>query len=119
MRKNEGNFILVKEKEDSISRHCTIELHGGDRILASAEIRTAADIWVFQRITVTEDRRSEGFGSDVLKKLVEYLDANKIDLYANVHSSGNLSDEQLLAWYKRYGFVESVDRGYRLVKKYG
>lgn len=109
--------IFIKEKKDNISRSCTIQLCSGDNILASAEIRTAGDTWVFQKISVAEEHRAKGYGSEVLKKLVGYLDRNQIDLYAYIHSSGSLSEQQLAAWYKRHGFVDSDERGYQLVRK--
>ncbi len=108
--------ILVTEGENTINKYCVIQLCVSDKVLALAEISTSGNLWVFQRIYVDSEHRARGYGSDVLKKLTDYLDINKIDLYANIYSSGSLSDQQLEAWYKRNGFVDSKDISYQLAR---
>lgn len=39
-------------------------------------------------------------------------------LIAYVFAGGSLNEEQFLAWYDRYGFIESNDGGYPLVRPY-
>lgn len=106
------------EEKNRINRICVISLLEGDQILALSEINTAGDKWVFNRIFVAEEHRAKGYGSAVLKKLTAYLDRNRIHLYAYIYSSGSLNEKQLMDWYKRYGFTESQDGSYPLVRPY-
>jgi predicted GNAT family N-acyltransferase len=76
-------------------------------------------VWVFNRIFVSGESRANGYGSDVLSKLIEYLERNKIDLFAYIYSYGSLSEEHLEAWYRRYGFVDASAEGYQLARYAG
>jgi GNAT superfamily N-acetyltransferase len=114
----EGNFQITEEL-NRINRITRFDLKGGDDTLASAEISTAGDIWIFSRIFVSGEHRANGYGSDVLIKLIEYLDRNNIDLYAYIYSSGSLSEKHLDAWYRRYGFVDTVEKEYPLARYAG
>jgi len=110
----EDGFLIIEET-NSICKSCVVCLCRSGEVLASARIRTAGGVWVFQGIDVSGEHRSKGYGSLVLKKLTGYLDRHGIDLYACVHSGGALSEKQLVEWYKRYGFVNG-GKGYHLVR---
>jgi GNAT superfamily N-acetyltransferase len=111
--------FLISEEINLINRNTRFELRDGDNILATAEIGTAGKIWVFTRIFVSGEYRANGFGSDLLAKLIEYLDRNNIDLFAYVYSYGSLTESQLVAWYRRYGFEDAVEKGYQLARYAG
>lgn len=114
----EGN-ILITEETNPINRIVRFQLKDNDKTLACAEIYSAGDIWIFNRIYVSEENRAKGYGSEVLTKLTAYLDHKNIDLYAYIYSSGSLSEKQLDAWYKRYSFSEAAEKGYPLVRYAG
>ena len=111
----DGN-ILITEETNPINRIVRFQLIEGDKILAGAEISSAGGAWIFDRIFVSGENRSRGYGSEVLKKLAAYLDRKNIDLYAYIYSTGSLGDKQLEAWYRRYGFTDASDRGCPLAR---
>lgn len=114
----EGNVLIIEEINPS-SRAVYFQLKDNDKTLASSEISSVGDKWVFTRMFVSEEHRAKGYGSEVLSKLVEYLDRNKLDLFAYIYSSGSLREEQIDAWYRRYGFVDAGDEGYPLARYAG
>ncbi len=113
--KVEGKFLIVEE-DNWINSTCEIILREGENCLARSRISTASSKWVFDRIFVDEEHRAKGYGSEVLCKLTDYLDRKGLDLYAYIHATGSLDNRQLLAWYKRHGFVKSGDGSYPLVR---
>lgn len=108
--------VLIIEETNPINTIVHFQLKDHDKTLAWADISTAGDIWTFTRIFVTEDNRARGYGTELLVKLIEYLDRHKIDLYAYIYSSGSLSEKHLDAWYRRYGFVDAADKGFPLAR---
>jgi predicted GNAT family acetyltransferase len=72
----EGN-ILITEETNPINRIVRFQLKDNDKTLACAEIYSAGDIWIFNRIYVSEENRAKGYGSEVLTKLTAYLDHKK------------------------------------------
>ena len=108
--------ILISEEINQINRITRFELIDGEDTLATAEISMAGDVWVFTGIFVSGEHRANGYGSDVLTKVIEYLDRNNIDLFAYIYSYGSLSERQLDAWYRRYGFVDASEQGYQLAR---
>lgn len=112
--------ILITEETNSVNRIVRFQLiDRNQKTLACAEISSAGDTWVFTRIFVSEENRARGYGSEVLKKLTAYLDKKGMDLYAYIFSTGSLSEKQLDAWYRRYGFVDAEDKGYPLARYSG
>ncbi|MFX4260724.1 GNAT family N-acetyltransferase [Pelotomaculum propionicicum] len=111
----EGN-ILITEEKNPINRIVRFQRKENDKTLACAEISSAGDIWIFTRMYVSEENRAMGYGSEVLTKLTAYLDRKNLDLYAYIYSSGNLSEKQLDAWYRRYGFADDENKGYPLAR---
>ena len=111
--------ILISEEINKINRTTRFELKDGENILGTAEINTAGDVWVFTGIFVSGEYRANGYGSDLLTKLIEYLDINNIDLFAYIYSYGSLNEGHLDAWYRRYGFVDASEEGYQLARYAG
>ncbi|MDD4334662.1 MAG: GNAT family N-acetyltransferase [Desulfotomaculaceae bacterium] len=111
----EGNFLIIEEK-NPINKIVRFQLKNHDKILACAEISSACDIWIFNRMYVSEENRAKGYGSEVLTKLTAYLDRKKMDLYAYIYSTGSLREKQLDAWYRRHGFEDDAEKGYPLAR---
>ncbi len=111
--------ILITEEINQINRTIRFELKDGENTLATAEISTAGDVWVFTGIFVSGEYRANGYGSDLLTKIIEYLDRKNIDLFAYIYSYGSLSEKHLDAWYRRYGFVDAGEEGYQLARYAG
>jgi len=59
------------------------------------------------RINVPENYRGKGYGTALLKMVLEEADKEHIELKLEVLASGGLSKTQLQKWYKRYGFVRT------------
>lgn len=111
--------ILITEEINQINRTIRFALKDGENTLATAKISTAGDVWVFTGIFVSGEYRANGYGSDLLTKIIEYLDRKKIDLFAYIYSYGGLSEKHLDAWYRRYGFVNAGEEGYQLARYAG
>jgi predicted GNAT family N-acyltransferase len=64
--------------------------------------------WTINRINVPEfgDWRGKGHGSRLLKMICDDADKENQPLYLEPMPSGPLDYDALVAWYKRYGFVE-------------
>jgi ribosomal protein S18 acetylase RimI-like enzyme len=56
------------------------------------------------RINVPKAHRGQGHGTALLKKILEAADEEKINLYLEVSPSDGLNYNQLVSWYRRYGF---------------
>ena len=108
--------ILISEDINQVNRTITFEIRAGEVTLAAAKISTAGDVWVFTGIFVSDEHRANGYGSDLLAKLIQYLDLNNMDLFAYIYSYGSLSERHLDAWYRRYGFVDAGEAGYQLAR---
>lgn len=71
--------------------------------------------WYFDRLMVPKEARHKGFASRLMQKLVELLDEKDIELINEVHGRGDLNNDQLVVFYKKYGFRET-ERPYRLLR---
>lgn len=59
---------------------------------------------VITRINVPRESRGKGHGTKLLKQIIDDADAEGVNLYLEILSSGGLSRGQLEAWYLRHGF---------------
>ncbi|MFJ2112310.1 GNAT family N-acetyltransferase [Streptomyces sp. NPDC087850] len=60
---------------------------------------------ILTEIAVWPEHRAKGWGSEILKQVCRAADAEGIALMLSVDPGpGGLSDEELAAWYGRYGF---------------
>ncbi|CCO08742.1 GNAT family N-acetyltransferase [Desulforamulus hydrothermalis] len=73
------------------------------------------NVWYFNRLIVPKCTRRQGLAGELMKKLVTLLDDNKIILINEVQGTGDLNNDQLVIFYKKYGFFET-DRPYRLIR---
>lgn len=78
--------------------------------------RICGNTWYFNRLIVPKAARHKGFASCLMKKLIKLLDEKKIILINEVSGHGDLNNDQLVVFYKKYGFKET-DRIYRLIRK--
>lgn len=69
------------------------------------------------RISVPEKHRGRGFGSKVLRECTEDADRESVTLSLEVLTSGDMTEDDLRAWYARHGFVPYMDVMYREPKK--
>lgn len=62
------------------------------------------EVFVINRINVPDKARGKGYGTKLLKEILEAADAEKIMLLLGPSPSGGLDMAALTAWYERYGF---------------
>ena len=62
-------------------------------------------VWNLARITVYPSYRGRGYGTRMLKRILADADREGVELRLYVCGGNGLTDEQLTAWYKRYGFT--------------
>jgi ribosomal protein S18 acetylase RimI-like enzyme len=75
-----------------------------------------APFWVITRINVPREHRGQGLGSKMLKEICADADKEGCSLGLDVSPSDGLDYDQLVAWYKRYGF-KSSQHGYYMVRR--
>jgi predicted GNAT family N-acyltransferase len=79
------------------------------------DVRAAADLifvegrWFITRINVPMRHRGLGYGTKILRQILDDADKELVDLWLKIYPSGNLSYEQLESWYTRYGFKKVND----------
>lgn len=61
--------------------------------------------WTISRINVPEEYRGHGYGSELLRMILDDADLEQVALELEVEPSGPLNYHDLQAWYERYGFV--------------
>ena len=63
-------------------------------------------VYFFNRLK--SNKPGLGGGTKVLLQLLEYIDSVGIPLLDQVNAYGNLDQDQLIAYYKKYGFVDAT-----------
>lgn len=56
-------------------------------------------------IKVVKSDRNKGIGKELLKAMTKFVKENNIPLYLEVASTGDMTDDELQAWYSKNGFV--------------
>jgi ribosomal protein S18 acetylase RimI-like enzyme len=75
------------------------------------------NIWFFNRLKAYEE--GKGFGSKLMKELVKILDKKNIILINHVNPYGNLNLNQLITFYKKFGFENAKSKlGNNLLIRY-
>lgn len=75
------------------------------------EVRAIADLvpyldgMLLTRINVPEKSRQKGYGSRLLRNILNEADRTQTKLYLAPSSSGWMTNPQLSRWYNRHGFV--------------
>jgi len=73
--------------------------------LAIADVtRMGEFLYEINRINVPAPHRGKGHGRSLLKQLTDQADQMGVYLRLAVSSSGDMTNEDLTAWYERYGF---------------
>lgn len=106
MLSNEKYEIIINKTDYGICVFAIIN----DRI-CSADISkmgfdNTKNIYYFNRLIVPQPLRGKGVATLLMKKLIEILDIEKIILICEVNPYGDLNEEQLFKFYKKYGFVD-------------
>lgn len=59
---------------------------------------------IITRINVPEKFRGKGYGRQLLKQATDWADENGITLWLEINPYGQMTYDELEAWYKRNGF---------------
>lgn len=93
----------------------------GERALASIDLVHGRDIlpeegWIITRVLVPKELRRQGIGTLLMQEVLLDADQQGISLYLeiNPYGDGGPDYNQLEAWYKKLGFVETSGYYYRL-----
>lgn len=74
-------------------------------------------------IEVNPNERSKGIGSNVINDIIEYADANNMEIRLNPalkdERKGTTSRNRLVRFYKSFGFIENTGRNIDYTKKSG
>jgi len=106
-----GNLSLFLEGVE-LSIHLNnitgIARDGGAAVVVS-EGERGFDIFL-ENMSVIEDRRGEGVGTEVMKEIRKYLKDNNLSMILLAESYSTQKTESLIRWYKSLGFRE-VEEG--------
>lgn len=105
----EENISLLSEKGAGAVDLCRIK---HDRVTAYfAEVAGALspNIFWFSRLHVKPAYRRKGIATALMTRLVEILDRDRICVMCEVNPYGDLSREQLIAFYKKFGFRQTSE----------
>lgn len=76
-------------------------------LIAYLTLRRYADAWLVCDIFTIAGQRHKGHAGDLLRQAIEVSEETDLPLVLHVAGSGapdTLDDEELTAWYRRYGF---------------
>lgn len=62
--------------------------------------------FMITRINVPPRYRGRGHGSELLQMVCEDADYEGVSLVLEINPYGDMTYDQLLSWYSRYGFVQ-------------
>lgn len=86
-------------------------LSGVSRILDNPRSLAVLDVsyycgkaWIITRVKVPKEHRRKGIGTELMKEICADADAAKIPLVLEVASYGEMDNDTLRAWYKKFGF---------------
>lgn len=81
-------------------------------IIASSECSEISDEWFFNRLYVRPEYRGKGYGSKVLDKMLELVKKRNIILELAINPYGEMTYNELEAFYLHHGFKKSGIRYY-------
>lgn len=70
------------------------------------------DGFVINRVKTPSDHRGQGHARELMRECLADADSEGVTLYLSINAYGDMSEEQLSAWYKRCGFVEGEEGWY-------
>jgi ribosomal protein S18 acetylase RimI-like enzyme len=85
----------------------TCYYEGSTQAISIADLLPPGELtryWTISRINVREPFRGLGHGSRLLDRILRDADSSGTTLALEVHASGTLDDDDLVAWYRRRGF---------------
>ena len=85
----------------NLSSYIILENPSDIAVLDATDVGEYTEI---NRINVPPLHRGKGYGSKLLKEVCQKADEFGIELRLSINPYGELTYEQLLAWYERYGF---------------
>lgn len=62
-------------------------------------------IYWFGRIYVMPDKRNQGEGTLLLRKICEIADEKQFAIFLGINAYGDLNTKQLRKWYSKYGWT--------------
>jgi len=62
--------------------------------------------FIINRVNTPHDHRGKGHARELMQQCLADADAEEVTLYLWINAYGDMSEEQLGAWYERCGFVE-------------
>lgn len=76
--------------------------------------------YYFNRLIVHSSLRNQGIATALMKTLVQVLDEEKITLLCDVNPYGDLTLEQLVLFYSKFGFIkdQNYDSSEQLIRNY-
>lgn len=74
---------------------------------------------IITRINVPVALRSQGYGSQLLRRCCQAADDSSTPLFLEVASYGAMTNDDLVAWYSRHGFSHWLGMMYRPPKSGG
>lgn len=66
-------------------------------------------------IDVPSPFRKRGYGTQLMNEVCKEADSNKVILFLTVASSGEMSDEELMDWYKKFDFI-SIKKSHLMIR---
>jgi len=94
---------LLRSQEDQM-RTCFVI----PKVNAIADLVRPGELtpnWTITRINVPAKHRGQGYGSKLLRQILEEADAEGVTLQLEISPSDGLNYGQLWDWYKRHGFM--------------
>ena len=73
----------------------------------AAEVSKVGNAYEINRIITNPNRRGQGWGNDVLRKITRDADWEGITLQLGINAYGAMNEDQLRLWYGRNGFYYS------------
>jgi predicted GNAT family acetyltransferase len=62
------------------------------------------NVWILTRINIPKSERGKGYGTKLLKKILDHADRESAVIVLAVSASDGLANKQLCRWYARHGF---------------
>ena len=83
-----------------------------------AQLSRFQEVYFFTRLLVHKPFRDKKLGSFLLEKAIEHARAEEMPIVNSVNPYGDLTLEELSAFYERHGFVQQEDGGLLWVPKH-
>lgn len=74
----------------------------------SDEYGLNGDVWYFNRLNVPKCLRNKGIATKMMKEFIKIIDDKNIIMICDVNPYGDLNEQQLIEFYKNFGFKETL-----------